>query len=348
MHVMESTELLRSVKPWKSGATPDRLEESLRGLIYAAKVRELRHWIIMFSGGKDSTTALILALEAAKRCGLVERIDIVYGDTGTEIPTLREHALEFLSQLDSEQLPIHVHVVNPQHQESFWVLVIGKGYPPPRQHFRWCTSKLKIKPAEKVLGNIPRNAKTAIITGVRFGESDVRDGRLKLSCSRGGECGQGMWYERTDRLNAYYLGPILAWRECSVWDFLDFVAPDWGYKTSALRPMYLGSNTRFGCWTCTVVNHDRTMKKIVETDEGKKYRPLYDFRNWLSEYTKQEKTRVKRANGISGRLTLASRRKILKELKNAEKALGSPLLTKEDIAAIRALWKDPKYGDAYL
>ena len=31
-------------------------------------------------------------------------------------------------------------------EESFWVNIIGRGYPPPNRTFRWCTQRMKIDP----------------------------------------------------------------------------------------------------------------------------------------------------------------------------------------------------------
>lgn len=45
-------------------------------------------------------------------------------------------------------LPVQVVKVYPNPEETFWVLLLGRGYPAPTQAFRWCTGRLKIDPAE--------------------------------------------------------------------------------------------------------------------------------------------------------------------------------------------------------
>lgn len=137
--------------------------------------RGLDHWIIMYSGGKDSTTTLLLALEYARSNKNIRQIDVIYSDTQVEIPTIHSYAYRFLDMLAMPQVNLRIHKVKPEPEKSFWTLVIGKGYPPPHQKFRWCTSKMKIQPAEKVTREVMTPTKTAIMTGVRFGESDVRD-----------------------------------------------------------------------------------------------------------------------------------------------------------------------------
>ncbi|RMD66251.1 hypothetical protein D6833_01715, partial [Candidatus Parcubacteria bacterium] len=58
------------------------------------------HWIITFSGGKDSTTTLVVALETALTClEQVKRIDVVYSDTMLEIPIIHQFAISFLRHL---------------------------------------------------------------------------------------------------------------------------------------------------------------------------------------------------------------------------------------------------------
>jgi hypothetical protein len=73
-----------------------RLEQSEQAMM-AALERGLDHWILAFSGGKDSTATAIVALEAALTSGGVRRVDLVYADTGLEIPTLQAFAMRFLA-----------------------------------------------------------------------------------------------------------------------------------------------------------------------------------------------------------------------------------------------------------
>lgn len=308
----------------------------------------LEHWVVMYSGGKDSTATLVLTLRWLKQHGYpIKSLSIIYADTGVEIPTLHISAMEFLRSLKGMHPKIRIHEVRPQLEKSFWVLVVGKGYPPPHQRFRWCTEKMKIQPADEVVRKLRVSGSVAIITGVRFGESDVRDHRMNTACRRGGECGQGVWFEESKRLGATYLAPIAFWRECDVWDLVNFIAPKWGYPTSGLESVYQGRDTRFGCWTCTVVQQDKTMQRIVSTPEGSRYAPMLEFRNWLAQFAYEHGNRVKRANGVFGRLNLAARRKIFERICELEKELGQKILSAEEISAIKGFWENPKYGDSY-
>lgn len=307
--------------------------------------RGYTHWIVTFSGGKDSTTVAVLALEAAlKFQDHVERIDVIYSDTGIEIPAINIYALQFLDYIKRAQRLQHVnlycHVVRPSVKESFWVCLLGKGYPPPHQRFRWCTRRLKIEPVEDTLRRFIKPDKTVILTGVRFGESRTRDSGLYNSCKRGGECGQGLWFQYSSRLHVGYLAPIVEWQECDVWDFLNFYAPLLGYPTAHLeRQVYNGRETRFGCWMCTVVRQDKAMEKLISLQEWAHLRPLLEFRNHVKELTSSKESRITRPDGNPGKLTLAVRKRLLDELLSLQERLGMTILSPEEVKIIKRYWK---------
>lgn len=307
----------------------------------AALVQGAEAFVLTYSGGKDSTATTVLTLEWWKRKGKPVEIHVVYADTGLEIPTLHAQALAFLEAVKRLHPGVHVHTARPRPEESFWVQIIGKGYPPPHNRFRWCTRRLKIAPMDRLVQSLP--GKKAILTGVRFGESDARDQRLILSCSRGGECGQGVLFQEAKRLNALYVAPIAFWRECFVWDYLNFVAPSLGYPTKGLEAVYGGRDTRFGCWTCTVVRRDKAMARALENGHAHLL-PLYEFREWLWAWTRDPRTRVKRKDGKPGRLTLEARREVYRRLKEVEAKLGMEFLTSEEEALIQKLWRSGRYN----
>jgi len=321
-----------------------RLKDSISAL-RAMIEKGYTHWIVTFSGGKDSTTTLIVSLEAALvHPEQVERIDIVYSDTMLEIPLIRQFALDFMEIIQNMEriarLPIYCHVVCPEIEQRFWVCLLGKGYPPPHQRFRWCTRRLKIEPVEDALKSFVRPGKTLILTGVRFGESRARDARLHQSCGRGGECGQGVWFQFSSRLQAAYMAPIVEWGECDVWDFLQFHAPALGYPTRHIEDsIYNGRETRFGCWICTVVRQDRTMEKITALPQWSHLRPLLDFRQRVKELTSRPESRLIRPDGKPGRLTLAVRRQLLDELLKLQTTVGIEIVSSDEIAIIQKYWE---------
>lgn len=326
-----------------------RLKE-LTQVLATVVERGIDHWIITFSGGKDSTATVILVLETALNAQLpLKRVDVIYTDTLVEIPVIKRYALEFLEFLTKferlQSLPLHFHVACPALSERFWVCLLGKGYPPPHQRFRWCTRRLKIEPVEARLRSVIHPNRTAIITGVRFGESSARDRRLYESCRRGGECGQGVWSQYSSRLQAVYLAPIASWKACDVWDFLNLYAPLLGYPTGRLESeVYNGRETRFGCWMCTVVRQDKAMEKIMSRPEWAYLRPLLDFREWVLRLTSFPESRYLRPDGKLGKLSLETRRQLLTKLLWLQENLGIDLISKEEVELIQKLWLDPKYG----
>ena len=113
-------------------------------------------WVITYSGGKDSTVLTILVLEFLKNHNTKDlTVDVVYSDTLVEIPPLHRIALNFLDYIEvcsnENNLKINTYHVTPLPEERFWVKVLGKGYPPPRPRFRWCTDRLKIRPTKPII-----------------------------------------------------------------------------------------------------------------------------------------------------------------------------------------------------
>lgn len=308
------------------------------------------HWIVTFSGGKDSTTAVVIALETAiEYLTEVKRIDVIYADTMIEIPTIHQYALAFLENLRGlprlKSLPLHCHVALPVVEQRFWVRLLGKGYPPPHQRFRWCTRRLKIEPVENRLKRFVRHDRTVIVTGVRFGESKDRDRRLLQSCSRGGECGQGLWFQYSSRLKAGYLAPLIDWGNCDVWDFLSLIAPCFGYPTAELNHIYNGHETRFGCWMCTVVRQDKAMDKTIAQPEWSHLAPLAAFRKYLWEVTRPTETRQPREDGRPGRLRHEVRRALLERLLAIQREVGFDLISAEELQTIKKIWKEEGYHE---
>jgi len=344
---LKRTNLLPLIKPEVDShhglRVLNRINEAKAALEYVLN-KGYDHWIISFSGGKDSTSTVVVTLETAlEHLKEVKRIDIIYADTLIEIPPIQQYALTFLHHLlrlsRVELLPLYHHVTLPAIPQRFWVCLLGKGYPPPHQRFRWCTRRLKIEPVENKLRKFIQPNRTVIITGVRFGESKDRDGRLIQSCSRGGECGQGLWFKYSNRLKAGYIAPLIDWNSCDIWDFLLLIAPSWGYLTTDLKNIYNGRETRFGCWMCTVVRQDKTMQKITALPQWTHLKPLLEFRQHVKEITKYRESRVIRPDGRPGKLKLKIRQQLLSELLELQKKLGMALISPEEVKAIKHLWQ---------
>lgn len=248
-----------------------------------------RHWAIAYSGGKDSTTVvtLVASLIASGAIEAPDTLTVLYADTRMELPPLQATAMLLLAEL--RQRGITTQVVLPALDDRFFVYMLGRGVPPPKNRFRWCTGQLKIKPMEAALHDLRERAgkKVLMLTGVRIGESAVRDQRIALSCSKdGAECGQGWLQSTTPEAVADVLAPCLHWRVCHVWDWLTFHAPRVGFSTQMIAEVYGGDekeeiNARTGCIGCNLASKDIALDTLLNLPQWaylvplKRLKPLY-------------------------------------------------------------------------
>lgn len=301
--------------------------------------RNLPRWVVTFSGGKDSTLTALLAADYISALDSPPRLDVVYSDTLLEIPAMREAAGSFLRYMRAfakeRRLPIHARIVEPKVENRFWVRMIGKGYPPPKPKFRWCTRRLKIEPSAPWVNT---GKPTAVLTGVRYGESANRTGRLVATCTNGGECGQDYWAQRGPKgTNITYFAPVIDWKTCKVWDFLHFVAPVAGWPTQDVYALYGDTSLRFGCWTCTLVRRDKTVESLIARDPGSSLERLHDFREFMWEESRKPENRLTKNGHLAG-LTMDFRQRLLSCLVSLQEELGTELISEDETRSIQALW----------
>jgi DNA sulfur modification protein DndC len=139
----------------------------------------------------------------------------------------------------------------------------------------------------KYVGN--GSGKLLMLTGVRLGESAVRDQRIALSCNKNGaECGQGWFQQSTPASLADTLAPLLHWRVCHVWDWLMFNAPGYGFPTQMIADSYGGDeaveiNARTGCVGCNLASKDTALETILRIPEWAYLSPLLKLRPLYAE-----------------------------------------------------------------
>ena len=99
-----------------------------------------RPWIIGFSGGKDSTMLLQVVWNALKKIEpilLTRQIYVVCNDTLVENPRIVKFINKTLKRIQKEanlnEFPIIVEQTTPKLDDSFWVRLIGLGYPAPNK-----------------------------------------------------------------------------------------------------------------------------------------------------------------------------------------------------------------------
>jgi len=269
------------------------------------------HVAIAWSGGKDSTTLLTIYVYLLEN-GMVPRpktISIFYADTRLELTPLSIAAYSIIDEL--KEKGYHVEIVMAEMDKRFMVYMLGRGVPPPNNKtLRWCTQQIKIKPMQDALYgaywglNIGRSCevftrldnpmnKILMLTGVRQGESAIRDGRIAMSCSKdGAECGQGWYQTSMPEEISDTLAPILHWRVCHVWEWLKHWAPIeqyGGWDTKIIADAYGGDeaeeiNARTGCIGCPLAKKDTALDAIIKMPKWKYLSPLKELRpiyQWL-------------------------------------------------------------------
>src|SRR5450432_1289347 len=128
----------------------DQLFQQIR-TVYAA---DNRPWVIGYSGGKDSTTALQLTWYALSKLPPEQRskpVHVISSDTLVETPVIVGYIDRTLARINEAAqatgMPFRAEKVRPKLKDTFWVNMLGRGYPAPYRRFRWCTDRLKIQPA---------------------------------------------------------------------------------------------------------------------------------------------------------------------------------------------------------
>lgn len=326
-----------------------------------------QHYAIAWSGGKDSTATLTLIIHLIDT-GQLSQPDVLYvfyADTRQELPPIQKAADLVMAKLRARNW-IKLIVVRASLDKRFMVYILGRGVPPPNNNtLRWCTRQIKVEPMAQALSEaIAGMAGTALmITGVREGESAVRDGRIAMSCSKdGAECGQG-WYQQVlpeakgVRGRIATLAPILHWRVCTVWDWLKIYAPQpefGGWPVAILADAYGGDdateiNARTGCIGCPLAARDTALEVIVKMPAWKHLVPLLELKplyRWMREPRQRlRKSGVERLkNGDiaknpqrMGPLTLDARREALDRILDIQRRADVDLINHEEDARIREL-----------
>mgnify|MGYP000057364305 FL=1 len=342
-----------------------------------------RPWIIGFSGGKDSTVLLTLVWLALKKIKedilvpfqLRRPVYVVCNDTLVENPIISSYVDDVLSQIEKkareEDMPIFVRKTIPKLEDSFWVNVIGKGYPVPNTAFRWCTEKMKIKPTARfITEQVDECGEAIILIGTRKAESATRTRSIKKHEIHG----QRLTHH-TLLHNTYVYAPIKELMLEEVWYIVNAIPCPWGFDNSVLFNIYLDASaddyecptvvtdkshgscgqSRFGCWVCTVVKDDKSMRSLIKN--GREWmRPLYDFRMELDSERNILENRMpfrrdgRRAVNDMGPYIFKYRAKILKRLLEVQHELQQVdpkirLISDQELIAIQVNWyRDFNFG----
>ena len=356
-------------------------------LIKGLYLSDMIPWICGYSGGKDSTAVVQLVWEALSELSVEQRkktVHIISTDTLVESPVVALWATRSLekmrAQAKAEKLPIIPHRLTPTTSNTFWVNLIGRGYPYPRRDFRWCTDRMKIDPSNRFIKSIlDAESEAILVLGTRKAESSTRKAvmegyekkRYREHLSPNGSFP-----------NSYVFTPIENWSNDNVWQFLLQYQNPWGHSNKDLMSMYSGAsadgecplvidtstpscgNSRFGCWVCTMVTEDKSMAAMIQNDEEKSWMlPMLDFRNEIAgDWDTDRKRRdFRRKDGrltwhnnrlVHGPYTKETREYFLRRLLEVEKLVHEigpdeiksvPLITNAELEMIRQIWLDEKH-----
>ena len=354
--------------------------ETIKGLY----LEDMIPWICGYSGGKDSTAVVQLvwmALSELPADKLKKTVHVISTDTLVESPVVALWATESLRKMKERakaaELPIIPHRLTPTTTNTFWVNLIGRGYPYPRRDFRWCTDRLKIDASNRFIKEVlDAESEAILVLGSRKAESATRKAvmegyekkRYRENLSPNGSFP-----------NSYVFTPIENWQNDNVWQFLMQYENPWGHSNKALLAMYSGAsadgecplvidtstpscgNSRFGCWVCTMVAEDKSMAAMIQNDEEKSWMlPMLDFRNYIVGDWETDRRRrdFRRRDGhltwyndrlVHGPYTQETREDFLRRLLQVEKLVHEigpdsikevPLITMEELKLIRQIWLD--------
>lgn len=364
-------------------------KDDIRTVIETIKelyLEDMIPWICGYSGGKDSTAVVQLVWQALSELPqelLKKTVHIISTDTLVESPVIALWATESLNKMrvaveaNDKKLPIVPHRLVPATTNTFWVNLIGRGYPYPRKDFRWCTDRMKIEPSNRFIKSVlDAESEAILVLGTRKAESAARkkvmEGyekkRYREHLSPNGSFP-----------NSYVFTPIESWSNDNVWQYLVQIPNPWGHSNKDLLAMYSGAsadgecplvldtstqscgNSRFGCWVCTMVSKDKSMEAMIQNDEEKAWMlPMLEFRNEIAGDWQTDRNRrdFRKRDGrlqwhndrlVHGPYTKKTREYFLRRLLEVEKLVHEigpveirevPLITMDELGYIRQIWLD--------
>jgi DNA sulfur modification protein DndC len=336
-------------------ATGRKIDAAVRRILEQYYENDLP-WYLGFSGGKDSTAliaAVYSALLSIRRP--TKPVTLLYCDTGVEIPVIAEYVrmtlVDINKQAKRDGVPVGTKIVRPRLKDSFFVKVIGCGYPPPTNKFRWCTDRLRIGPVRRIMQSSAK-AHSIMLLGLRWEESQERARTLERF-----RLASNFTFKQAGNANTKIFAPLADFSLKHIWDYLHGDDIPKCLNIPTLVRLYKSANGnncsgqcsncdyctsgRFGCWVCTVVRKDRAMTNMVN-DGYPELAPLLDFRNWMMRIRDKPYLRYKRRrNGDVGLgpFTARTQRMILSRLKKTEQSTKWQLLSSVEEKCIRRCWE---------
>jgi putative sulfurtransferase DndC len=283
-----------------------------------------RPWIIGFSGGKDSTCLVQLvwnALSALSPEKLQKQVYVISSDTLVESPQIAARITGSLDKMEKhgqeQNLPLSTNLLRPKIEDTFWVRLLGLGYPAPTVMFRWCTDMLKINNADRFIEEkVSQYGEAIVLLGMRKSESISRHQTMNLYKIDNSLLSRHSKYAQT-----YIYTPLEDFSAEDVWNYLLQNKNPWNENNRDLLALYQDANAsecplvvdtstpscgggRFGCWTCTVVEEQSYLTNLIENGE-EWMEVLAELREELKITQKPKKLlKVREKKRRSGRMEL--------------------------------------------
>lgn len=337
-----------------------------------------RPWILGFSGGKDSTCMVQLvwhALASLPHDKLQKRIYVISSDTLVESPQITSRITDSLVNIENSAkesgIPISTNLLRPPIANTFWVRILGMGYPAPTSMFRWCTDMLKIANADRFIKErVSEYGEVIVLLGTRKSESSTRQQTMNLL-----EIENSVLSHHKKFAQTYVYTPLVDFEIDDVWKYLLQNKNPWGDNNRDLLSLYQDANAsecplvvdtstpscgggRFGCWTCTVVDRQKSLDSMIENGE-EWMEPLAELRHELKKTQNSDLwpvvRQITRRNGMvdlrndgsdytPGPYTLDFRKEYLVKLLQGQQKIQEhkpkmTLISAEEIHEIQRIWR---------
>ena len=233
---------------------------------------------------------------------------------------------------------------------------------------------MKIWPSTAFIRSvIATHGESIIVLRTRRAESASRAARIDKYAEGGLRDGLT---PHSDLPSSLVLSPIANWSDDDVWMFLMQYPNPWNFDNKELLSLYAGAsedgecpvvidtstpscgNSRFGCWTCTVVEKDKSMAAMIRNDHEKEWmNPLLQFRDRIAAMSEDVSLRdFRRMNGrvqlyrgdrVYGPFTRNTREQLLRQLLRTQALVqehgpsdvdGLELISIEELHEIRRIW----------
>ena len=331
--------------------TDGTLERKFEDIISDMKVEYLKDkkdWLVMYSGGKDSTLVLKLVWKMLSRLSPHEvhkKVHVVSADTKVETRQMTHFLKKNLRLIEENgaKLNIVVHLVEPDMKNSFFWNVLGRGVvpPTPKSPFQWCTQKMKIKSMDDKLKSLIaeqdalfeefQEFDVTMLLGSRLDESTKRANSIKK------HSGDGTFSTHSKYRNIRVYYPVKFIETSDLWAYITGEPQlPWGLNSMELFEMYSDgssecpmtqaesdavqeacgtSNSRNGCWVCLYSGRNDKMLQSLINNGHEEVNYLAEWKAFLYDvvYDVRYREPFRRREFTNHQKSLAARQNGLQE-----------------------------------